>query len=118
VIVAAVPLALTGDVARAAAAFNEELVRYLALPFYRKMLAASGFGEEVLAFDTAVGSGASAPHAVPSRLAAALGGIGERAALREFVLAHRRSGVTLPAIRPIGWPSAPWYRATLEAAAP
>jgi len=117
-IVAAVPLALTEDVAGVTAAFKEELVRYLNLPFYRKMLAASGFGEELLAFDKSLASGAAPPLAVPSRLATALGGIGDRAALREFLLAHRHSGVTLPAVRPIGWPSAPWYRATLEAAAP
>jgi alkanesulfonate monooxygenase SsuD/methylene tetrahydromethanopterin reductase-like flavin-dependent oxidoreductase (luciferase family) len=117
-IVAAVPLALTEDVAGVTAAFKEELVRYLGLPFYRRMLETSGFGEELLAFDKARGTGASPSLAIPSRLATALGGIGDRAALREFVLAHRQSGVTLPAIRPIGWPSAPWYRATLEAAAP
>src|SRR5205085_576288 len=29
----------------------------------------------------------------------------------------RRAGVTLPAVRPITFPDAPWYRRTLEAAA-
>ena len=29
----------------------------------------------------------------------------------------RHAGVTLPAIRPITFPDAPWYRATLEQAA-
>jgi alkanesulfonate monooxygenase SsuD/methylene tetrahydromethanopterin reductase-like flavin-dependent oxidoreductase (luciferase family) len=117
-IAAAVPLAMTEDVKAATAAFREELVRYLALPFYRKMLEASGFGDELLAFDRGKSATASPADAVPPRLATALGGIGDRAAIREFLVAHRQAGVTLPAIRPIGWPSAPWYSATLEAAAP
>ena len=31
--------------------------------------------------------------------------------------AYRDAGVTLPAVRPITFPDAPWYRPTLEAAA-
>lgn len=113
-IVAAVPLAMTEDVKAATAAFREELVRYLALPFYRKMLEASGFGDELATFD----KGNRTTETVPLRLVTALSGIGDRAAVREFVLAHRQAGVTLPAVRPIGWPSTPWYGATLEAATP
>lgn len=116
-IVAAVPVALTDDPDAAQTAFREELVRYLTLPFYRKMLEASGFGGELAAFDKDRGGRGSPAQAVPARLVSALGGIGDRAAIREFVGAHRQSGVTLPAVRPIAWPSAPWYRATLEAAA-
>jgi hypothetical protein len=33
------------------------------------------------------------------------------------VTAHREVGVTLPAIRPIGFPDAPHYLPTVEAAA-
>lgn len=51
-------------------------------------------------------------------MTAALGGIGDERVLREYVAAYRRAGVTLPAIRPIGFPDAPHYRATLEALAP
>ena len=36
---------------------------------------------------------------------------------RTFVAAHREAGVTLPAVRPIAFPDAAWYRPTLEAAA-
>jgi F420-dependent oxidoreductase-like protein len=115
-IVAAVPLAVTDDVKAATTAFGEELARYLMLPFYRKMLAASGFGDDLAAFDKARATAASPALAVPSGLVAALGGIGDQAVVREFVAAHRRCGVTLPAVRPIGFPSVPWYRATLEAA--
>jgi alkanesulfonate monooxygenase SsuD/methylene tetrahydromethanopterin reductase-like flavin-dependent oxidoreductase (luciferase family) len=116
-IVAAVPLALTEDPSAATALFREELVRYLLLPFYRAMLARSGFGEQLAAFDRDRGAGGPPGRAVPERLAAALGGIGDRAALRATVESYRRAGVTLPAVRPIGFPEAPHYRPTLEAAA-
>jgi len=111
-VVAAVPLALAEDQKAATALFQEELVRYLMLPFYRAMLAASGFGEELAAFDRDP-SGRS----VPDRLAQALGGIGDRAVLRAYVAAYRSAGVTLPAVRPIAFPDAPHYRPTLEALA-
>ena len=47
----------------------------------------------------------------------ALGAIGDAAAVASFVTAYREAGVTLPAIRPIGFPDAPHYRPTLEACA-
>ncbi len=111
-VVAAVPLALTDDPKAATALFKEELVRYLMLPFYRTMLAASGFGEELAAFDRD-----RSGRSVPDRLAQALGGIGDRAALRQYVALYRSAGVTLPAVRPIGFPDAPHYHPTLEALA-
>ncbi len=117
-IVAAVPLALTDDVDPTTALFKDELVRYLQLPFYRAMLTASGFGEELAAFDRDRARASSPGSAVPDRLAGALGGIGDRNALREYVAAYRQAGVTLPAVRPISFPDAPPYRPTLEALAP
>ena len=116
-VVAAVPVALTDDVSATTALFKEELVRYLMLPFYRAMLTASGFGEELAAFDRDRSGGVSPAEAIPDRLARALGGIGDRAALREYVAAYRQAGVTLPAVRPIGFPEARHYRPTLEAPA-
>jgi len=50
-------------------------------------------------------------------MANALGGVGDAAAARAYLEAYRRVGVTLPAVRPITFPDAPWYRRTLEAAA-
>jgi alkanesulfonate monooxygenase SsuD/methylene tetrahydromethanopterin reductase-like flavin-dependent oxidoreductase (luciferase family) len=114
-IVAAVPVALTDDVQVATALFKEELTRYLPLPFYRRMLAASGFGDDLAAFDRDRSGRGSPGLAVPDRLASALGGIGDGQVLRDFLGAYRRAGVTLPAVRPIGFPDAPHYRATLEA---
>jgi len=109
-VVAAVPAALTVDRAAGGALFKAELTRYLALPFYRAMLVKSGFGAELAAYDRAPG-----PAAVPDRLAAALGAVGDFGVIRDFVAAHREAGVTLPAIRPIGFPDAPHYLPTLEA---
>ena len=111
-IVAAVPAAITVDRGAALALFKRELTRYLALPFYRAMLDKSGFGAELAAYDKAPG-----PEAVPDRLAGALGAVGDYRTLAAFVAAHREAGVTLPAIRPIGFPDAPHYLPTLEAGA-
>ncbi len=110
-IVAAVPAALTVDRAAGAALFKAELVRYLALPFYRAMLEKSGFAADLAAFDRSTRS-----DGVSDRLATALGGIGDFRTLSAFVAAHREAGVTLPAVRPIGFPDAAHYVPTVEAA--
>ena len=107
-IVAAVPLAVTDDPRAARAAFSGELARYLVLPFYRAMLEAGGLGGGVRAFDR--------DGTVPESFAGALGAIGDGAAARAYVAAYRQAGVTLPAIRPITFPDAPWYARTLEEA--
>jgi F420-dependent oxidoreductase-like protein len=107
-IVAAVPLAIWDDGAAALAAFRGELARYLTLPFYRAMLEASGLGKEIAAYDR--------NGDVAEGLTRAVGGIGKPEAGRAFVRAYRDAGVTLPAIRPITFPDAPWYRRTLEEA--
>jgi F420-dependent oxidoreductase-like protein len=108
-VVAAVPLAVTDDPARALAAFRSELVRYLQLPFYRAMLERAGFGSLLAAFDQT--------GETPLALARALGAVGGPEDGRAWVAAHREAGVTLPAIRPIGFPDAAWYRRTVEEAA-
>lgn len=107
-VVSAVPLAVTDDVTAARAAFRAELARYAALPFYRAMLEASGLGEGLRAFDR--------DGAVPESMAQALGAVGDAAAAGAYVRAYREAGVTLPAVRPISFPDAPWYRRTLEVA--
>ena len=75
------------------------------------MLEQSGFAAEVAAYDRAPGAAG-----VPDRLAAALAGIGDFRTMADFVTAHREAGVTLPAIRPIGFPDAVHYLPTVEAA--
>jgi alkanesulfonate monooxygenase SsuD/methylene tetrahydromethanopterin reductase-like flavin-dependent oxidoreductase (luciferase family) len=108
-IVAAVPLAITDDRTAALTAFRGELVRYASLPFYRAMFDAAGLGAELAAFDR--------DGVVTAAMAEALGGLGTAEAAREYVDSYRRAGTTLPAIRPITFPDAPWYRRTLEQAA-
>ncbi len=108
-IVAAVPLAVTDDRAGALAAFRNELTRYLTLPFYRAMLEASGYRDQLRVFD--------ADREAPDRLVHDLGAVGDRDAARAYVAAYREAGVTLPAVRPITFPDASWYGPTLEAAA-
>jgi len=108
-IVVAVPLAITENRPPALAAFQNELSRYLTLPFYRAMLEASGLGEHLAAFDR--------DGATPVALADTLGSVGTPAAARTYMDAYRRAGATLPAVRPITFPDAPWYASTLEEAA-
>jgi hypothetical protein len=81
------------------------------------MLTASGFSEELIAFDHEKDKGVSPAPAIPNRLAARLGGIGDVHIVSEYVATYRRAGVTLPAARPIGFPDAPHYRSSLEALA-
>jgi alkanesulfonate monooxygenase SsuD/methylene tetrahydromethanopterin reductase-like flavin-dependent oxidoreductase (luciferase family) len=107
-VIAAVPLAISDDTPGALTAFRGELARYLTLPFYRAMLEASGLGKELAAFDRS--------SEVAEPLTRAVGAVGKADAGREFVRAYREAGVTLPAIRPITFPDAPWYRRTLEEA--
>lgn len=115
-VVAAVPLAVTSDPRPARDAFRGELVRYLSLPFYRAMLEASEHGASIRRFDAGK-SGDQPSNAVDDALVDALGAIGDVAQCRTYVDAYRKAGVTLPAIRPITFPDAPWYRRTLEEAA-
>ncbi len=111
-IVVSVPAAVTADRSAGAEVFKTELARYLALPFYRAMLEKSGFAAELSAWERAPG-----PATVGDRLVQGLGAIGDAGAVARLVTAYREAGVTLPAIRPIGFPGAPHYRPTLEACA-
>jgi len=108
-IVAAVPLAVTDDRVAASKAFRAELTRYIQLPFYRTMMERSGLGDALQSFDKT--------GETPETVAEALGAVGDAATAQAYVRAYRDAGVTLPAIRPITFPDAPWYRRTLEHAA-
>jgi alkanesulfonate monooxygenase SsuD/methylene tetrahydromethanopterin reductase-like flavin-dependent oxidoreductase (luciferase family) len=113
-VVAAVPLAVAPS---GWTTFRQELVRYLELPFYRAMLRASGFEEDISAFDRDAARRPKA-EAIPRRLVEALGMVGDPALLRAYVERYRAAGVTLPAVRPIGGADAEDARQVLEAAAP
>jgi len=75
-----------------------------------RMLEQSGFGAEIAVYDRA-----PRPESVPDRLVAALGGIGDFRAVSAFVTAYREAGVTLPALRPIGFPDAQHFEPTVKA---
>jgi F420-dependent oxidoreductase-like protein len=107
-IVAAVPLAVTDDVPGALTAFRAELARYFTLPFYRAMLEASGLKDDLAAFDRS--------REVSERLTRSLGAVGRAETASAYVREYRDAGTTLPAIRPITFPDAPWYRRTVEEA--
>ena len=98
----------------AIALFKEKLTRYTRLPFYRGILVASGFGEKLAAFDRDKAKNASHGPAIPNRLAAGLGSIGNAHAVRQYVAAYLPAGVTPAAVRPIEFPDALHYRSTLE----
>jgi hypothetical protein len=76
------------------------------------MLEQSGFAPEIAAYDRT-----PKPESVSDRLVSALGGIGDFRTVSAFVAAYREAGVTLPAIRPIGFPDATHYEPTVEAGA-
>ena len=51
------PVALTDDPESARAALRQDLIPYASLPFYRAMLEASGFADEIAAFDAGMAAG-------------------------------------------------------------
>ncbi len=65
---AAVPTAVIDDPEAARNAFRKDLIPYASLPFYRKMLERSGFGDDLAAFDEGMAAGD-----VPKALAGPLG---------------------------------------------
>ena len=77
-VVAAVPTALTDDPEAARATLRQDLIPYASLPFYRAMLEASGFGDELAAFDEGMAAGdvERAKAGLSDRMLGELAGIG------------------------------------------
>lgn len=118
-IVAAIPVAVTQDVAAARDAFRGEFFVYMTLPFYRRVIEAAGYGDEIKAFDDALGGGdfGAALAAISDRMLEAFAGIGSAETVRAKIAEYREAGVTLPAIGPFaGGEGAAGIEATLEAA--
>ena len=93
-IVAAVPAAVTSEPDQAKAQLRAELIPYFSLPFYRKMIELSGFGDDLAGFDS---QGVDAISDEFLALLAAIGtrggGRGRRAQLRRQrrdLAVHRR----------------------------
>jgi alkanesulfonate monooxygenase SsuD/methylene tetrahydromethanopterin reductase-like flavin-dependent oxidoreductase (luciferase family) len=93
-IVAAVPSAVTGEPDQARAQLRSELIPYFSLPFYRKMIELSGYGDDIAAFDAAGGDPAKISDGFISTLAA-IGGAEEAIAT---VRRYADSGATSPCL--------------------
>ena len=114
-IVAAVPAALTDDVAVGYDAIRSELLTYFGLPFYRAMIERSGFGEDIAAFDAAQGDLGAMRAAISDEFLGMLTAVGDEAAVRAALARYVDAGTTSPCIGPIARSD---FEATLRAAAP
>jgi alkanesulfonate monooxygenase SsuD/methylene tetrahydromethanopterin reductase-like flavin-dependent oxidoreductase (luciferase family) len=108
-----------------AAALHEAkrmLARYANLPFYGKLLAASGFGDEVAAIAAAwrARDVAAAERAVSDRMADAVTLVGDRARCRARLAAFRAAGATaaIVFVNPVGESRAAAVERALTALAP
>ncbi len=99
-IVAAVPIALTDDPEAARATFRQDLIPYASLPFYRAMLEASGFGEELAAFDAGMADGdiEKAKAGLSDRMLDEIAGIGTKDDVHAAVRRYQDAGVTSPCV--------------------
>jgi alkanesulfonate monooxygenase SsuD/methylene tetrahydromethanopterin reductase-like flavin-dependent oxidoreductase (luciferase family) len=99
-VVAAVPTALTDDPDAARAALRQELVTYASLPFYRAMLEASGFADELAAFDAGMAEGdfEKAKAGLSDRMLGELAGIGGKDEVHAAVRRYQDAGTTSPGI--------------------
>jgi F420-dependent oxidoreductase-like protein len=105
-VVAALPVSLTTDRAAGLDVFRRTVAGYAALPYYRKMMDASGLKEELDA------------ERIGERVLDELAGIGDEERVREVIRRYREAGVTLPGVGPFaGHAGAKGYEPTLEAAA-
>jgi F420-dependent oxidoreductase-like protein len=105
-IVAAVPVCLTSDRAAGQEVFRQTVERYSNLPYYRKMMDASGFASELAAGQ------------VSEAMLDELSGIGDERQVRAAISRYREAGVTLPGAGPFGGhKGAAGFEATLEAVA-
>ena len=99
-IVAAVPVGLSDDVEAARATFRQDLIPYASLPFYRAMLEASGFSDELAAFDAGMADGdvEKAKAGLSDRMLDELSGIGDADAVRAAVKRYQDAGVSSPCV--------------------
>jgi F420-dependent oxidoreductase-like protein len=105
-IVAALDASLTSDVEGARQVFRGRFERYAGLPYYRSMLDASGFAEEL------------ARGEITDDMLHELAGLGDEAAIRDAVRRYRDAGCTLPLVGPFAQhEGAAGFEATLRAAA-
>jgi probable F420-dependent oxidoreductase len=99
-VVAAVPTAVADDADAARDAFRRDLIPYASLPFYRRMLERSGFGDDLAAFDEGMAAGDTqrAMAGLSNELLGSLAGIGTAADVRAKVAEYQAAGATSPCI--------------------
>jgi alkanesulfonate monooxygenase SsuD/methylene tetrahydromethanopterin reductase-like flavin-dependent oxidoreductase (luciferase family) len=99
-VVAAVPVALTDDPEASRAALRQDLIPYASLPFYRAMLEASGFADEIAAFDEGMAAGdiERAKTGLSDRMLGELAGIGTAADVHGAVRRYQDAGANSPGI--------------------
>jgi alkanesulfonate monooxygenase SsuD/methylene tetrahydromethanopterin reductase-like flavin-dependent oxidoreductase (luciferase family) len=114
-IVAAVPSAVTDDLAAVHAVMRADLLPYFSLPFYRAMLERSGFGDEIESFDAAGGDPEAMQAAISDRFLEALLAAGDEDAVRAGIERYQAAGVNSPCVGPVPRTD---FAATLRAAAP
>ena len=103
-VVAAVPVCLTTDRAAGLDVFRTTIERYSNLPYYRKVMDASGFADEL------------ARGEVSESMIDQLAGVGDEEQVSAAVRRYAEAGVTMPAVGPFsGHKGARGYEATLEA---
>jgi alkanesulfonate monooxygenase SsuD/methylene tetrahydromethanopterin reductase-like flavin-dependent oxidoreductase (luciferase family) len=87
-IVAALDISLTSNVEGAREVLRQRFERYVSLPYYRRMLDASGFAEQL------------ARGEITDDMLHELAGVGDEHALRDAVRRYRDAGCTLPLVGP------------------
>ena len=99
-IVAAVPAAVTEDADSARASLRGELIPYFSLPFYRAMIERSGYGDEIGAFDDAMGRGdtETAAAAISDRFLEHLAAVGSATDAEASVRRYMDAGATSPCL--------------------
>jgi alkanesulfonate monooxygenase SsuD/methylene tetrahydromethanopterin reductase-like flavin-dependent oxidoreductase (luciferase family) len=109
-IVAAVPSAVTSEPEGAIGQLRSDLIPYFSLPFYRKMIELSGYGDDITAFDAA---GAD-PSKISDGFISTLAAIGSAEEAAATVRRYADCGATSPCLG--GIPRTD-FDATLEALA-
>lgn len=114
-VIAAVPSAVTDDVAGVYEVMRRDLLPYFGLPFYRAMLERSGFAADIAGFDAAAGDPAAMAAAISDDFLGVLTAIGDEDAVRAGIRRYLDAGATSPCVGPIPKTD---FAATLRAGAP
>jgi alkanesulfonate monooxygenase SsuD/methylene tetrahydromethanopterin reductase-like flavin-dependent oxidoreductase (luciferase family) len=102
-IIPAITCAVANDPEPALAKFRRFLVTYLSLPFYRRMLENSGFGDDLARFDEGMADGDvdRASASISREMIDSVAGIGSADDVRRKIAEYRDAGGSLPGIGPL-----------------